>query len=509
MSVPSFDVTTDGITLTCATPGSGLSIRSGASINNMIVVKSRGVTVERLVLDSRGAIGGAYLTFFDPAEGGFAEDARFLNNRVLCSAGVDPCVFFALNGKPGAIVADNTFQSDGAVTVVQLQGVDGGHVERNIWTGSSVDPLVLLGTRGVQIVENTIICGSDECLFGDGIPGTVVARNRFESGGSGTGVHLQGGIDGVRVENNEIVATAPSTGPNFGAVRVRGGSNVIVAGNVVLGPWANSIAAAALVGSRSRIENNRLEGATHDAIRVFGSESVQIRGNPVHCGRDSCFFADGSPALTVADNHFESAGSLTGVHLQGGIDGSRVERNTIAATAPSTVEVFGGIRVRDGSEVVVADNVIQGPWANGIAAADLDRSEFAANAVEGAAFYGLRMASGDAFRPVSMTDNRVRTNRVSGSGTGGVLVHSGCRNTFVGNNLERNVGNLGAIFDETTGANTFIGNRNVVADEGNFDCNGDGIADPNILTGPGRARTGVNLGQIVSGAAAPPGSKLR
>ncbi|PYP70883.1 MAG: hypothetical protein DMD36_05285, partial [Gemmatimonadetes bacterium] len=84
MSVPSFDVTTDGITLTCATPGSGLSIRSGASINNMIVVKSRGVTVERLVLDSRGAIGGAYLTFFDPAEGGFAEDARFLNNRVLC-----------------------------------------------------------------------------------------------------------------------------------------------------------------------------------------------------------------------------------------------------------------------------------------------------------------------------------------------------------------------------------------------------------------------------------------
>ncbi len=390
---------------------------------------------------------------------------------------------------------------------MQLQGVDGGRIERNIWTGSSVDPLVLLATHGVQIVENTIRCGSDECLFGDAIPGTVVASNRFESGGSGTGVHLQGGIDGVRVENNQIVATAPSTGPNFGGVRVRGGSHVVVAGNVVLGPWANSIAAAALAGSR--VENNRLEGATHDAIRVFGSESVQIRGNPVHCGRDSCFFADGSPALTVADNHFESAGSLTGVHLQGGIDGSRVERNTIAATAPSTVEVFGGIRVRDGSEVVVADNVIQGPWANGIAAADLDRSEFAANAVEGAAFYGLRMASGDAFRPVSMTDNRVRTNRVSGSGTGGVLVHSGCRNTFVGNNLERNVGNLGAIFDETTGANTFVGNRNVVADDGNFDCNGDGIADPNILTGPGRARTGVNLGQIVSGAAAPPGSKLR
>ncbi|PYP69328.1 MAG: hypothetical protein DMD36_10445 [Gemmatimonadetes bacterium] len=88
-------------------------------------------------------------------------------------------------------------------------------------------------------------------------------------------------------------------------------------------------------------------------------------------------------------------------------------------------------------------------------------------------------------------------------------MYSACRNTFIGNNLERNVGNLGAIFDETTGANTFVGNRNVVANVGSFDCNGDGIADPNILTGPGRARTGVNLGQIVSGAAAPPGSKLR
>ena len=60
---------------------------------------------------------------------------------------------------------------------------------------------------------------------------------------------------------------------------------------------------------------------------------------------------------------------------------------------------------------------------------------------------------------------------------------------------------MGAIFDAETGANTLVGNQNVVIDNGDFDCNGDGVADPNIITGRGAVLNGVNLGDIVSDAA--------
>ncbi|MEX2157467.1 MAG: hypothetical protein WD773_11600 [Gemmatimonadales bacterium] len=137
---------------------------------------------------------------------------------------------------------------------------------------------------------------------------------------------------------------------------------------------------------------------------------------------------------------------------------------------------------------------LRGPWANGIAAADLDRSEVTANDLDGAAFFGLRMASGAVFRPVSMTGNSLRNNRITRSASAGMFVHSACANTFAGDNLTRNVSNVGAIFDEATGANTFLGNQTVVIDNGDFDCDGDGVVDPNGITGPGLVRRGVALG---------------
>ena len=74
-------------------------------------------------------------------------------------------------------------------------------------------------------------------------------------------------------------------------------------------------------------------------------------------------------------------------------------------------------------------------------------------------------------------------------------------NLFLGNNVQNNADNPGAIFDEDTGANTLVGNKNVVVDNGNFDCDGDGISDPNVITGRGAVLNGVNLGKIVSEAA--------
>ena len=59
---------------------------------------------------------------------------------------------------------------------------------------------------------------------------------------------------------------------------------------------------------------------------------------------------------------------------------------------------------------------------------------------------------------------------------------------------------LGLIFPDTSGANTVVGNPTLVVDNGAYDCNGDGVSDPNIITGAGAVMHGVNLGQVVNDA---------
>ena len=76
-----------------------------------------------------------------------------------------------------------------------------------------------------------------------------------------------------------------------------------------------------------------------------------------------------------------------------------------------------------------------------------------------------------------------------------------CGNVLFGNNLQGNSGNIGALFERPTGNNTLVGDRTVVYDNGEVDCYGDGLLDPNIITGHGAVLHGVSLGGTVSGAA--------
>lgn len=64
-----------------------------------------------------------------------------------------------------------------------------------------------------------------------------------------------------------------------------------------------------------------------------------------------------------------SGGSLSGLHLESGTAGVRIEGNTHLATAPSTDPRFGGIRLRDGVDVTVSCNVVTGPWTAGLSLA--------------------------------------------------------------------------------------------------------------------------------------------
>ncbi|NIN10306.1 MAG: hypothetical protein GTN62_03170 [Gemmatimonadales bacterium] len=69
------------------------------------------------------------------------------------------------------------------------------------------------------------------------------------------------------------------------------------------------------------------------------------------------------------------------------------------------------------------------------------------------------------------------------------------------NNLQGNADGTGAIFANLTGANTLVGKGQIVVDNGSFECDADGMLDPNIITGGGKVLSGVNLGGIVSDAA--------
>lgn len=421
-------ISTDAITITCASPGSGLRTQPGSGIDWLLGVFAHHVTVERLVLDGTNALDGAYLAYYNPDDRAFAGDVRLLHNTVTCGAGrcalVDADIFAPMHG---ALVADNTFTSDGSPAGVQLQGVDSGRVERNT-----------------------------------------------------------------------VVANTPST---VGILTNLASSRLVIVENAVLGPWETSLMVSEGT-TATVVQRNNLSGATSDPAILGRTEDVEFLGNTVQCA-DTCLFANNALRTEIADNSFQSAGSATGVHLQGGIDGSHVERNTIIATASSTVPTLGGIRIRDGANVVVADNVVRGPWTNSIATTDLTQSRFEGNSLDGALFFGMRLASGGSFVPISMTDNLFRGNRVTGAGSAGMFARLSCRNTFLGNNLQGNAGNLGAVFDVTTGANTLVGNGTIVVDNGSFDCNGDGVPDPNLITGAGAIRRGASFAPPTGGAVAP------
>ena len=240
------------------------------------------------------------------------------------------------------------------------------------------------------------------------------------------------------------------------------------------------VQASGVVVDRLVLDASGIPGDPYFGDGGFG---VHVTNNTVVCSSGSCALFIGTQGAIVADNQFRSAGSFTGVHMQSGIDSSRVERNTIIATGPSTNFPFGGIRVRDGTKVVVANNVVQGPWQTSIAPTNLSRSRFESNRLTGALVNGIRFTIS---LPLAMADNAFQSNLVSGAGSAGIFAQLACRNTFTGNNLQGNAGNIGALFHATTGANVFDGNQNVVIDNGSFDCDGDGQPDRNVISGPGR-----------------------
>ena len=422
VTIPQIDLDTDGILLTCVTPGSGLRVGGGANVDYLVSVGAKDVSVEHLALDAHGANWGAYVAFnltllglTTPA----AERERFVDNDVQCGAGIAAgCVEVDNEGVAGAVLSDNRIISDEGSAGIQFQGVVGG----------------------------------------------VVARNT-------------------------VVTTIPAFA---GAIHIDGGTRNSVTTNVVKGPWFSALGLDDL-NSATVARGNQIDGTAGNTIELFTAQDDTLTDNVVQCS-DFCVIADASPRLVVSGNQFTAAGASSGVHVEDGSDGSRIVGNTIVATAPSAVPVFGGIRARDGAGLVITGNTVVGPWINGIAVTDISASIIEGNQLQGAGQFDLWLGAGTSFLPVGVTGGRIARNRAGGAGGAGLFVSNACSNTFMGNDLQGNAGEVGAAFDVMTGANSLAGNGTIVADDGRFDCDGNGTIDPNVITGQGPVRHGLVFG---------------
>jgi hypothetical protein len=237
-------------------------------------------------------------------------------------------------------------------------------------------------------------------------------------------------------------------------------------------------------------------GFVINGVPVNGN-GARVIGNDVTCSFAACAFFVGAANGLVADNIFTAAWSGSGIHIQGNganrVDGMQVLRNRIVATAPSGAPGFGAIRPRDGSDVVIADNEIVGPWSNGIATTMTDDARFERNSVTGATRFGLFVGTLNT-AVTQVTGLLARNNTLNGA-VNAIRVNRACTNAFVANKTTSASGTP-VFFTATTGANNLLGGDNSVnVDNGAFDCDGDGSVDPNFLTG--RKKAGAEPGETM------------
>src|SRR5882762_1779994 len=99
-------IATDGVTLTCATPGSGL-VATDISVLDVVTVTARGVTVDGLVLDG-GRAGDSPLLALDDGVSPFAQDLRVTHMRAACSVVRS---YGIVAGDSGGATRDNSFEA--------------------------------------------------------------------------------------------------------------------------------------------------------------------------------------------------------------------------------------------------------------------------------------------------------------------------------------------------------------------------------------------------------------
>ena len=367
-------------------------------------------------------------------------------------------------------------RSTAAVAAVALFTVACG--ETPLDPGLQVEPSLSV-LPGVCPASPDVVVYDDGALFdavADAEPGDVI------------GIHGLIEIDeSVTLETDGVTLTCATAGSGLVATEGSGEDLVRVTAPDVTIEW---LVLDATEGRRAVWARNDGESEAATAL--------SLQYNDVRCGTGCTLFI-GVQDATIAWNRFVAPHSVqTGVHIQGHgpfaedgsrprtIDGTRVFGNEIIAEDESIHQFFGGIRLRDGRDVIAAQNRVIGPWQNSISVDDLSQSHIKQNVLVDPVQYGLVMGL-SSFVVASVRDNVFSVNSITGALEIGIWVVSGCGNLFLHNQLVNNGtdGIDGIRFSSETGANRYIGDPGVIdAETGEYDCDGDGYDDPNII-GPG------------------------
>lgn len=369
--------------------------------------------------------------------------------------------------------------------------------EGSVWTGVlSNDPDGSAGSPGCTAVPDFLVTTGAEL------------SSALAAAGAGSTI----AIDGVIAVSAPVVIQAD-------ALRL----TCATAGSGLISASGSTAAAVVQVtGDGVQVDNlfissepsDGVGGATHTVFAV-GSlnalEGFRLTRNQIRCGHNNgtCAFLVGAPGAVVSDNTVESLGTLSGIHVQGNgpirTDNTVVERNDIVAPTVSGSPLFGAIRVRDGSHLVVRNNASSGAWRNGIALSELNGAFIQSNSIRNAQDRGI-IASTNPISQVSVRNSIIRDNRIDGPQAIGISLNRACWNRVEHNEIRVESGTLRAKFEITTGANVYVGSPARVVDQGSFDCDGNGFTDPNTISGssgPSSSRAGA--AHIEAGASRSPG----
>ncbi|WP_420129408.1 NosD domain-containing protein [Longimicrobium sp.] len=213
----------EGVTLTCAEPGAGISFDYGYE-NILIELRADRITVSGLKLDAE--YGYAAFNSLPDEDDGY-QDIRITGNEVYC--GYYFCLYAV--GIQGTVITDNHWIGEDTRYGVHIQGIpgSGSPVPTGGYTEASAD-------------------------------GTFISRNVIET---------DGGYESI-----------------YGAIRVREGRDVTITHNEVLGDWSHGVVLTNVYDSRvehNRIDGTLLNGiefAERAANRVSIS-GVSIKANRI------------------------------------------------------------------------------------------------------------------------------------------------------------------------------------------------------------------------------------
>lgn len=251
------------------------------------------------------------------------------------------------------------------------------------------------------------------------------------------------------------------------------------AGSGLFGTVGGDFALLWVTGNRVSVNRLHLDGRQVTTPYIGFGDDLSFTHNSVLNGATGSWF-QGAARPYVAHNSYDATDQgpspFSAIQIQGGTTDAVVERNDVVGAGVT------GIRVRSGANYTLDHNSVSGDWGSSMIVAPigtgLTGTEIKSNRLEGAVNFGLVVGG---LGGLVATGNVVQNNIVSNAGQAGVSVNLACDNTFQGNNLQAN--GVGLVFNQDTGANLYIGNKGVAVDNGDFDCDGDGVPDPNKIVG--------------------------